>query len=424
MAQILRPPGFISSWTRPGESLRRSRKMLNFFKNLFGSGETENHSNGNGYATTAAPPPPPVQVQARTAAPVRQPAVQRPAPVAQHAPARPVSSAQGVQLPLYTIIAVLPLELKTRIRETLVADIFVTLPLDRVLTQLGSGAVKITFGELRALVPSVFTAQSNFDQTEIMLPLNEILPQISPEMIARRHSQRQVQIPEDVHGPFGNGLSGVTLADPRTAAPIKGSAPAPAAPQAPAPAPAPAPIFVRETKLTPPPAAAMRPTSPVRPAAPIPFAPPTPAAASGARSHEPGVGDSISQFNYLHAHAASADGSAACLSSSQAGIASGSQRGRYAFTFNRAAYAGRTWQRPSRSSDPGPGPNAADGGTYSDRASGAGGARCSRSFPEHSAGDFVRNLARGSANGNRTIEFVGSANGVADANDRTRLEAG
>jgi len=228
--------------------------MLNFFKNLFGSGETETHANGNGYAAASAPAAP-VQVHARSV--VAEKLAEPPAPFPA---ARPVANGNGVQIPLYTIIAVLPLELKTRIKETMVSDIFISLSLDRVLTQLAAGAVKITFGELRALAPNVFLTQASLDHTEIYLPLNEILPQVNPALLARRQSQRQVQVPEDVHGPFGNDFSGVKLADPRTA--VK--------PIAPAPAP-------RETKLPslPSPPAA-RPIQPVRPVAPISFAPPTP----------------------------------------------------------------------------------------------------------------------------------------------------
>src|SRR5947209_5762196 len=80
----------------------------------------------------------------------------------------------------------------------------------------------------RAVVPpDVFSQDAELDQSEIALPLNEILPQINPALIARRQSQKQFQVPEDIHGPFGKDLAGVTLADPRTAA----KAAAPAAPQ-------------------------------------------------------------------------------------------------------------------------------------------------------------------------------------------------
>jgi len=254
--------------------------MLNFFKNLFGSGATETHANGNGhgngYAATAAPVAPvaPVQVRARTAAETtpQSPVAKT---VATPVSARPAANGNGIQIPLHAIIAVLPLELKTRIRQTMVAGLFVNIPLDQVLTQLGTGSVRISFGELRALAPDVFTSQTNLDQTEIALPLNEILPQINPALLARRASQKHVQIPEDVHGPFGKDFSGVTLADPRTAA--KPIAPAPvtpepkiSAPQIPA-TPIPGPKIAAPQNLPP---VTARPVQPLKPAAPIAFTPP------------------------------------------------------------------------------------------------------------------------------------------------------
>jgi predicted regulator of Ras-like GTPase activity (Roadblock/LC7/MglB family) len=173
-----------------------------------------------------------------------------------------VADGSGVQLPLYTIIAVLPLELKTRIRQTMVAEIFVSLSFERVLPQLGTGSVKITFGELRELAPNVFSVQTDLDDTEIALPLNEILPQINPAMLSRQ-GQRHVAVPEDVRGPFGNDFAGVTLADPRTAAagaavPTAREARMPMSPMPASPAPAPA--------------------HPVRPAMPAPQMRPAPSA--------------------------------------------------------------------------------------------------------------------------------------------------
>jgi predicted regulator of Ras-like GTPase activity (Roadblock/LC7/MglB family) len=244
--------------------------MLNFFKNLFGSGAADTHANGNGYA--AAAPMPPVQSPAPVRPPVaaqrpvtaqrpitaqrppasQPPAAPAPAPVY---PARPVGDGNSVQIPLHTVIAVLPLELKTRIRQTRVADLFVTLSLEQVLSQLGSGLVKISFGELRDLVPDVFALQTDLDEMEVSIPLNEILPQINPALLARRQSQRQVEVPEDVQGPFGKDCAGVKFAEIRAAAPA--STPAPAAP---------------ETNI--PPARATRPVPPVRPAPVVPPAPP------------------------------------------------------------------------------------------------------------------------------------------------------
>ena len=217
-------------------SQREALKMLNFVKKLFGgSGEAETHArgNGNGYATSAAPAAP-VQVHARPVVPQQKPQpIHRPQPPMPNAATLPQEyvpqGGNGVTLPLHTIIAVLPLELKTRIQQTMVADIHVTIPLDRILIQLGTGNVRMTYGELRSLTQNVFSNLSDLDQSEFALPLNEILPQINPALIARRMSQKQVQVPEDIHGPFGKDLAGVAVTDPRTAAKPIAASPAPAA---------------------------------------------------------------------------------------------------------------------------------------------------------------------------------------------------
>jgi predicted regulator of Ras-like GTPase activity (Roadblock/LC7/MglB family) len=306
--------------------------MLNFFKNLFGSSEAETQArgngNGNGHAAATAAPAAPVQVHARPVVPQQKPQPpQRPTPVASvpaaqfpapAAPAAPVhsfsnaSSGNGVTLPLHTIIAILPLELKTRIQQTMVSDIMVTVPLDKVLIQLGSGSVRLSYGELRAIAPNVFSNLSDLDQSEIALPLNEILPQINPALIARRQSAKQVLVPEEIHGPFGKDLAGVALADPRASAkPVTGSTtaapkvssqvnsipenpipmksvsanpvpmnPIPMKPAAPKPAPMVPPLPVKPVPMTPPAAARpAAPVQPVKPAQPIPFKPAAPAPA-------------------------------------------------------------------------------------------------------------------------------------------------
>lgn len=231
--------------------------MLNFFKNLFGSGETDAPSNGHGYA--AAAPAAPVQAAPRQATDARSQSPVSKAPAA-FSPRSFGDQGGGVQIPLHTVIAVLPLEMKTRIKETMVSDLLITVPLDRVLTQLGGGAVRISFGELRNMAPGVFSPQNDLDAREISLPLNEILPQINPGLLARRQSQRQVQVPEDVRGPFGGDCTGVSFAETRTA-----TTTTPEVPEMPIP---------RETKQ--PPTPAMRPVPPARPAAPAPAAPITP----------------------------------------------------------------------------------------------------------------------------------------------------
>jgi len=211
----------------------------------------------------------------------------------------------------------------------MVSDIQVTIPLDRVLIQLGSGVVRISFGELREMAPNVFSELPDLDQSEIALPLNEILPQINPALLARRQSQKQYQVPEDIQGPFGKDLAGVALADPRTAAkPIAAPAPvaapkvapqpvnpvpmnpvpmnpipmkpavakpAPMVPPAPVkpvpmasptqvkPVPMPAPAAARPAQ----PISPVAPAQPIKPITPIPFKPAAPAAPAPAPANDP-----------------------------------------------------------------------------------------------------------------------------------------
>ena len=276
--------------------------MLKLFKNLFGSGSADTPTHGNGH--TAPPPAPPVQVQARVvpanqAAQTAMPRTVAAMPTPRPAAPRPVSDGSNVQVPLYTIIAVLPLELKTRIRQTMVAEVFIMLPVQRVLEQLSTGSVKITFGELRELAPKVFAVQTDLDATEIALPLNEILPQINPAMLPRRQAQRHVEVSEDIRGPFGGEGSAVTLGDARaprvTAAPaapmqqeiIKPAPqvrPAPMQPVRPA-MPAQAPIRpVMPAQAAQPikpnfPMPTAKPATPAMPRPPMPVQPPRPPAA-------------------------------------------------------------------------------------------------------------------------------------------------
>ena len=303
--------------------------MLNFFKNLFGSSEAETtargNGNGNGYAATTAAPAAPVQVHARPVVPQQKPqpihraqpampAAPVPAGAAHHTISNIQSGGNGVSIPLHTVIAVLPLELKTRIQRTMVADITVTIPLDRVLIQLGSGSVRLSFGELRALAPNVFSELPDLDQSEIALPLNEILPQINPALIARRQSQKQYQVPEDIQGPFGKDLAGVALADPRAAAKPIAPSPAPMAapkvsaqpvnpvpmnpiqmkPAAAKPAPMVPPAPMKPVPLAPPtaarptqPSSPVAPIQPAKPAQPIPFKPAAPVAPAPAPENDP-----------------------------------------------------------------------------------------------------------------------------------------
>ncbi|MCX6923171.1 MAG: hypothetical protein NT154_08180, partial [Verrucomicrobia bacterium] len=55
----------------------------------------------------------------------------------------------GIELPLQPILNGLPLELQPRLTNRDAASLTIRIPLEKILAQLSSGSVKITFGELR-----------------------------------------------------------------------------------------------------------------------------------------------------------------------------------------------------------------------------------------------------------------------------------
>jgi predicted regulator of Ras-like GTPase activity (Roadblock/LC7/MglB family) len=163
------------------------------------------------------------------------------------APQAPRRSQVGkfMELPLQSVIDTLPLELQPKLRYTNVGELTISIPLEQVLSQLSRGAVKIAFGELRLAAPQVFAPEEDRDRVMVALPLGEILSRLSPAFITRRRVQKQVEVPEDVNGPFDGCGKGMLF----SVTPAKPEAPAPA-PAPPPPAPA-APPLHRTSGLPP-----------------------------------------------------------------------------------------------------------------------------------------------------------------------------
>src|ERR1051326_4622852 len=112
------------------------------------------------------------------------------------------NNGRGIQVPLQPILNSLPLELQPRVRCQDVGDSTISIPLEKILSQLSRGSVKISFGELRQASPGVFSTENDRDRVLIQLPLNEILTQLNPALIARRRVQKQVEVPDDISSPF------------------------------------------------------------------------------------------------------------------------------------------------------------------------------------------------------------------------------
>ena len=116
--------------------------------------------------------------------------------------ATPAARPDSLQLPLPSVIALLPMDLRAQLMQTPSADAVLSIPVEKVLSQLASGSVKISFGELRAAVPGLFTSYgADNDARQIALPLNEIVSRISPTLLSRR-AVKKVELAGDIAGPF------------------------------------------------------------------------------------------------------------------------------------------------------------------------------------------------------------------------------
>jgi predicted regulator of Ras-like GTPase activity (Roadblock/LC7/MglB family) len=117
---------------------------------------------------------------------------------------------KGVEIPLGSILAGLPLELQPRLKPGKFDDLMVKVTLEKILSQLSRGVVKISFGELRQAAPLAFTRDADKDRVLVPLPLGEILARLNPALITRRRVQKQVQVSDEISSPFesnGDGLA-------------------------------------------------------------------------------------------------------------------------------------------------------------------------------------------------------------------------
>ena len=199
----------------------------------------------------------------------------QPAPVARNASGAPPSS---IGVPLKAIVGRLPADLMQRVRQVDVGEAEIFVPTQKILGQISTGAVRISFGELRQLAPpGTFTAENDRDRTLVELPLHEVLSRLNPGLLMRRPVQKHVEVPADVVGPFGGQTKVVISTAPTKGAPAQPARPAPPQPVTPPPLRVPAP----QVAPVQPPSAPL-PTQPVfariRPSAPIPRSAPVPPA--------------------------------------------------------------------------------------------------------------------------------------------------
>jgi predicted regulator of Ras-like GTPase activity (Roadblock/LC7/MglB family) len=188
-------------------------------------------------------------------------------------PVVPRANPDELQLPLQSILAGLSLDLRAKMMQAPPAGAMIAVPLETILSQLAFGSVKIGFGELRKAAPGVFVnSGGEHDHKPVMLPLNEILSRLNPGLLSRHSAQKQVELAEDITGPFGAGgegarISVATKPTPSTAIPPLRM---PAPYSAPTPAPAPFSFAQRGTApVNPAPASLVRQLAPQTPHIPM-----------------------------------------------------------------------------------------------------------------------------------------------------------
>jgi predicted regulator of Ras-like GTPase activity (Roadblock/LC7/MglB family) len=167
--------------------------------------DTNNDVNEPAPAAPAVAAPRPATNRLASRPPVKPaPALASIPPPAPKSPAKVVEVKQeGIDLPLQPIIAGLPLELRAKITSSGTTGSTISIPVEKVLNQLATGTVKISFGELRQLAPGVFANYNGeHDARAVALPLNQILAQVNPGLLARRAAQKRVDVSDEVAGPF------------------------------------------------------------------------------------------------------------------------------------------------------------------------------------------------------------------------------
>ena len=229
--------------------------FFGYIKGLFRKNESDDTTSEYDDTTAVATLPlsaPPVEIA--PVVPVEAPvsiAAARVARANDNLDSRDGTVAPSVSVLLQPIIDGLNNELRSRVRSQSVGDAMVNIAIDKVLSQLAQGQVRVPFGDIRKGAPQYFKSDSEFDRVSVSIPLNEIISRINPALLLRRPASRVVEVPDDIASPFSGKGEGLSLpagagkpaspAVPRSSAPSHAgrssisSVPSPKAPSTPPP---------------------------------------------------------------------------------------------------------------------------------------------------------------------------------------------
>jgi predicted regulator of Ras-like GTPase activity (Roadblock/LC7/MglB family) len=173
-------------------------------------------------------------------------------------PAGNPAEADELELPLQAVLAALPMDLRAKLMQGPPAGATMVIAIEKVLSQLAHGSVKISFGELRHAAPALFAnSGGENDSRPVTLPLNEILARLNPALLSRHSAQKKIEVANDITGPFEGRGRGIAF----TITPLK---PAPTA------APAPRTILPSKWPALPPNPIVPRPSFVSRASPPVP----------------------------------------------------------------------------------------------------------------------------------------------------------
>ncbi len=152
------------------------------------------------------------------------------------------SAGGGVEvasLSLRAILEKLPPELRAIVNQLPEAGVKIMLPVNTILKQLPTGAVRMSLASLLRQAPQgTFKKTAVEEKQMVEVPLGEVFKSVDASRLARRTDQRRYDVPEDAAGLFGkNGATRSVNAG----APGSGISEPPAPRMRPEPAPAPAP---------------------------------------------------------------------------------------------------------------------------------------------------------------------------------------
>ncbi len=145
-------------------------------------------------------------------------------------------------LSLRAILEKLPQELHAIVNQMPEPEVKIMLPVNTILKQLPSGAVKMSLASLLRQAPAGTFRKTEVEEKQMVdVPLSEVFKNVDAKRLGRRNDQRRYDVPDDATGLFGKTGHSRSV---NAAAESQGEVipPAPAAPIASTPAAEPAPV--------------------------------------------------------------------------------------------------------------------------------------------------------------------------------------